>query len=186
MVAKTSSETENSEENSDEPEFPDTVEDVLKRRTGLRDSVDSVGAGAIVSDNNTRYWVDEDTLEREVPELPNPVRVQLDRGRGISYLRNELDGVERLGFKSRSSDFLKALDRELGADRFKLSYDPDVAEATLAGEARVPVWLATHGKYYVAAYLAAHGFSNQQIAHGLDVSESTIKVNLSKFKNGDG
>lgn len=168
----------------EEPSFPDRVEDVVRSRTGLRDTYEEVGRGAIVSDGNSRYWIHEDTLEREVPDLPHKVRDQLERGRGIKYLERELDGVEKLGFQTRADDFLKALDRELEGKGYKLEYEAEVDRAS-PRDARVPVWLAAEGQTYVAAYLAAHGFNNTEIAHALDVSESTIRVNLSKFKSGD-
>lgn len=159
----------------------DHVESVL----GLRSTFEEVGTGAIVEKNNRSFWIDGDTLERELAELPGNVRDQLQRGRGIRYLESELDGVHKFRGERRAPEFLRALEDELEGMSYKLQYLPDVAEETLAGDVRVPVWLASEGKYFVAAFLAAHGFDNTSISNALDVAESTVKVNLSKFKAGD-
>jgi hypothetical protein len=163
----------------------ETVAERISDLVGLKGSFEEVGTGVIARKNNRSFWIDGETLERELEDLPVNVQDQLRRGRGLRYLESELDGVHKFKGERRAPKFLKALERELGAKgRLYLEYRPDVERATTR-EADVPVRIAAEGKYYVAAWLAAHGHDNVSISNALDVAESTIKVNLSKFKNGD-
>jgi hypothetical protein len=164
---------------------PETLQDRIEDVLGLRHDLQEVGTGAIARKNNRTFWIDGDTLEVTIDELPPQVRDQLERGRGLRYMAQEIDGVTKLTGERRAREFLLALEDQLGPQGYDLEYRPEVADVTLARDADVPVWIAAQGKYYIAAWLAAHGFTNSSIANGLDVSESTIKVNLSKFKNGD-
>ncbi len=164
---------------------PKTLQDRIENVLGLRHDLQDVGSGAIALQNNQTFWIDGDALDVTIDELPPQVRDQLERGRGLRYMAQEIDGVVKLTGERRAREFLLALEDQLGPQSYDLEYRPEVADATLARDADVPVWIAAQGKYYIAAWLAAHGFSNTSIANGLDVAESTIKVNLSKFKNGD-
>lgn len=178
MVAETDTE--------DEPEFKETIDRWVDRVYGatVKPSKDKVGNGVLCRKNNRTFWVSEDALERELDDLPVPIRENFEKRSDLAYIDfSSIEGIEELP-RGRAHKFLRALDRNLGSDRYKLEYDPEV-ESAYAHSADVPVWLAAQGKYYVAAWLAAHGHPNGQIAHALDVSESTIKVNLSKFKNRD-
>jgi hypothetical protein len=162
-----------------------TLQERIESVLNLRDELQEVGTGAVARTNGQTYWIDGETLETRFREFPRQTRVQLQRGRGLRSIAQEIDGIMKVGGEQRAQTFLIALEEQLGSQSHDLEYRPQVAHETLARDADVPVWIAAQGKYYVAAWLAAHGFSNSSIAKALDVSESTIKVNLSKFKNGD-
>lgn len=164
---------------------PETLRDRIEAVLGLRHDLVEVGTGALARKNNRSFWIDDDALETSIEDLPPQVRDQLERGRGLRYMAQEIDGVVQMNGERRAREFLLALEEQLGPKGYDLEYRPDVSDTTLARDADVPVWIAAEGKYYIAAWLAAHGFTNSSIANGLDVAESTIKVNLSKFKNGD-
>jgi DNA-binding NarL/FixJ family response regulator len=50
---------------------------------------------------------------------------------------------------------------------------------------RVPVAIVAEGKAAVAAYLAAHGLANTEIAEYLDVGSRTVAQYITDFKQGE-
>lgn len=64
-----------------------------------------------------------------------------------------------------------------------LQYHVDIADD--CRRARVPATVAGTGKASIAAYLAAHDFTNSEIATALDVGSRTVSQYLSDFKTGE-
>lgn len=64
-----------------------------------------------------------------------------------------------------------------------LNYNPAINDE--AKRACVPAVAAGEGSAVIAVYLAAHGFSNPEIADALDVSARTVSQYLSDFRAGE-
>jgi hypothetical protein len=64
-----------------------------------------------------------------------------------------------------------------------LDYNPGIDDD--AKRACVPAVVAGEGSAVIAVYLAAHGFSNPEIADALDVGARTISQYLSDFRAGE-
>jgi len=65
-------------------------------------------------------------------------------------------------------------------DEFKFRHT-DVSD----GHARIPVGVAVAGTAAMAAYLAVHGLSNDEIGEYLDVGSRTISQYISDFQKGE-
>ena len=116
-------------------------------------------------------WIPRSTWESE-SETAIP--------RSSSSLRADDRSIKIDNRTDRVGDFLDAIS-DLAAARLRFDVDSDLLD--VGDVARVPLWIVREGRPAVAAYLAAHGWTNGRIASRLDVSESTIRVNLSKFKS---
>lgn len=164
------------------PDNQESLKSFIKRRIVRNDQYNRIGAGALLSKNNKTYYIPEDPLRMPLKELPHSVVDQLKRGRGLGYLRNHIDSMFKIN-KSRAPAFAERIDEELGSDSYDFELEQSVYKASIARKQRPPMIIARQGQTIIMAWLAAHGFSNGSIARALDVSESTVKVNLSKFKN---
>lgn len=128
-----------------------------------------------------RYWVDETALGTQLNDLPGNVIGQIKRGYEPLYLAEHLDGILEITGEPRAVWFLRPLADEVG------NFKPDTelfagAEPDLE-DVKIPMRVAREGKTTIMAYLAAHGHDNSTIAEALGVAKSTVRVNLSKFKN---
>lgn len=96
---------------------------------------------------------------------------------GVVVFRNEC-GRDLLDCAELWAELHDRLDLENG-----LQYRHNINED--CRRARVPAVIAALGKPPIAAFLAAHGFSNNEIAGALDVGSRTVSQYISDFKTGE-
>lgn len=73
-------------------------------------------------------------------------------------------------------------------DQIDAVQDPLERREVSSGEcakARIPVMIAANGKATIAAYLAACGFTNGEIADALNVGSRTVSQYISDFRKGE-
>jgi hypothetical protein len=144
-------------------------------------SSDIIARGYIWNgDDGDCYWVDEGALDPLMVDLSNNVRTGVKRADDpVAFLEEHISGIGKFG-NNRAPVFIRRLQHDFGT----LSVDGKlVARDNLEPHNElIPVGF-TVSKTIMYAYFAAHGFDNDEIAELFGVSESTVRVNLSKFKN---
>jgi hypothetical protein len=160
-------------------------------RVGLNSRCESLLNGCMMQDRHGQhYWLKSGALDTKVSDLPGQVVSQLesqmysggddDNERiNVSYLAEHLDGMFQI-IGTRAPDFIRSLDNQ---GHSGVDIQQDLMSADKPYNANIPVGVVCEGKTAVMAYLAAHGFNNPHIGTALEVSRSTVRVNLSKFKN---
>lgn len=162
-------------------EHPMVLEEVLE--IGLRKRECRCRGGVMIQDNIGRhYWASQTALDSTYEELPVNVRRNIKNRENIEDILSEhVDGIFEFTGKDRAPEFVRALNSKIGLLDIseKLMKQDRLSRTTDT----IPIGIARAGQTAMFAYLAAHGFGNTEIARAFDVSESTVRVNLSKFKN---
>jgi rubredoxin len=156
-----------------------TVADLVgtkKYNTGIQ-----AGDGKMFTDCDEQYyWIDTLALKQKISDISPRSTEQIQRQSSyLSYLQKELDGVVALP-GGRAGAMLRAVATEITRP---WRVQPDLINTEDPSEAEVPAVVVAHSKDAVMAYMAAHGFDNQDIAQVLSIATSTVKVNLSQFKS---
>lgn len=133
-------------------------------------------------DGGPDYLVSEGSLGFLLKDLPRAVRGDIEsQDDTLSILLDHISGIVEVD-NDRALEFLRQIQSRYGTL---------IVSVELMGKDRidyhqqsVPLNMATHGKTLMYAYFAGHAFENGEIARVFDVSKSTVRVNLSKFKNG--
>lgn len=130
------------------------------------------------------YWVQEyalDTLAKDV--YPDAVEhPDLDSDRFVTELSEYADGMF-----APDGDRWDTFASRVGSD---VGHGMRMQEDLVFGrhaprEIDIPLPVARQGQTVMYAYLAAHGWDNQEIATAFDVESVTVRVNLSKYKSGN-
>ena len=166
---------------SAEEEHPMVLEELLD--IGYRKRELRCRGGVMIQDNEGRYyWASQTALDGIYDELPLSVRQKIENRENIEgILSDHVDGIFKFTGKDRAPEFVRAINSKIGL--------LDISESLMKKDGinrtfdSIPIGIARVGQTAMFAYLAAHGFGNTEIARAFDVSESTVRVNLSKFKN---
>jgi uncharacterized protein YecE (DUF72 family) len=163
-------------------EHPMVIGELLE--IGYRNRECRCHGGVMIQDDEGRYyWASQTALESTSYELPLSVRQKIENRENIEQLLSDhVDGIFKFASKNRAPEFVRAISSKnepllsmseslMKQDRISRTIDS------------VPIGIARAGQTAMFAFLAAHGFANTEIARVFDVSESTVRVNLSKFKN---
>jgi hypothetical protein len=138
---------------------------------------EQVGSGYVVTNRyDAPYWVNNACIT-QLSDLPGSVGEDvLEEDSPIIYLCEHWDGMFA-PLESRWIDFARALDRNGIGFTLQEDLTPD------SDAISIPVEVAREGQKAMYAYLAAHGFTNSEIADEFRVKYNTVKVNLSQYKS---
>lgn len=161
----------------------ETLRTWLRDREAADEELCFLEGGLVMRQKGSVAWIPEEALEATTSEVETRLGEELTRrpdGRiPAPHLARRLDGFYLSG-NTRAFDFARALSREPTKPIQGIRLDPGCVRPDETSD--VPLWIASHGKQYMAAWLAAHGAENERIARRLGLSENTTRTYLSQFK----